>query len=293
MSEASDPDTRPSESSQIISLESNNLALLPPSEPVDLLSQPYEYTPLKDSEVRLLDLLPSTGDDQCPIPCRLYHVSIDNMPPYEALSYSWDTDLSGQTTHPTIYIDGKALKIMPNLEAFLRQHRHDQDSPCLPLWIDAICINQNDLVERRQQVAMMCKLYTQLSRLVVWLGINDDLEIQIAIELIKLNANAKMEGQESLGMFQKALASRFQETGFNYAVYVAKFLSRPWFFRSWIVQEYVLGSQKCIVVFKYGSLQLSRHDMEALGELSQWNWVVPMAEQTTIPLDAEFTLGRG
>jgi hypothetical protein len=120
MSEASVPDTQPNESSQTISLRSHSLALLPASEPVDLLSQPYEYTPLKDGEVRLLDLLLAPGDDQSPISCRLYHVSIDNMPPYEALSYSWDTDLSGQTTHPTIYIDGKVLKIMPNLEAFLR-----------------------------------------------------------------------------------------------------------------------------------------------------------------------------
>lgn len=119
----------------------------------------------------------------------------------------------------------------------------------------------------------MCKLYTQLSKLVVWLGIDDDPEIKFATGLIKLNANAKKEGQESLRMVQKALASRFQETGFNYTVYVGKFLSRPWFFRSWIVQEYVLGSQKCIVVFKYGSLQLSRDDMEALRELSQWDWV--------------------
>jgi hypothetical protein len=139
---------------------------------------------------------------------------------------------------------------------------------------------------------MMCKLYTQLSKLVVWLGIDDDPEIKFATGLIKLNANAKKEGQESLRMVQKTLASRFQETGFNYTVYVGKFLSRPWFFRSWIVQEYVLGSQKCIVVFKYGSLQLSRDDMEALRELSQWDWGAPMAEQTTIPPDAEFTFGR-
>jgi hypothetical protein len=58
-----------------------------------------------------MHLLPITGDDPSLILCQLYHVPIDNMPPYDALSYSWDTDLSGQTPHPTIYVDGKELKI--------------------------------------------------------------------------------------------------------------------------------------------------------------------------------------
>jgi hypothetical protein len=185
------------------------------------------------------------------------------MPLYEALSYSWETDLSGQTPHPTIYVDGKELKIMPSLEAFLRQHRHDHDSD-LPLWIDAICVNQNDLVERRKQVAMMCRLYTQLARLVIWLGIDDDAEIKIATEFIQQYASAQREGQESVRKFQENLISRFRETGFNYSVLLNKFLSRSWFVRSWIVQEYVLGSQKGTAVFKCGSLQLSLDDMKAL-----------------------------
>ncbi|PMD26145.1 hypothetical protein NA56DRAFT_545408, partial [Hyaloscypha hepaticicola] len=113
------------------------------------------------------------------------------------------TNHSGQTPHPTIYVDGKELKIMPSLEAFLRQHRRDHDSG-LPLWIDAICVNQHDLVERRKQVAMMCRLYTQLARLVVWLGIDDDdAEIKIATEFIQQHASAQREGQESIRNFQE------------------------------------------------------------------------------------------
>ena len=223
----------------------------------------YQYAPLKEGEVRLMHLLPVTGDDPSLISCQLYHVPIDSMPLYEALSYSWETDLSGQTPHPTIYVDGKELKIMPSLEAFLRQHRHDHDSD-LPLWIDAICVNQNDLVERRKQVAMMCRLYTQLARLVIWLGIDDDAEIKIATEFIQQYASAQREGQESVRKFQENLISRFRETGFNYSVLLNKFLSRSWFVRSWIVQEYVLGSQKGTAVFKCGSLQLSLDDMKAL-----------------------------
>jgi hypothetical protein len=236
----------------------------------------YQYTPLKEGEVRLLHLLPVTGDDPSLISCQLYHVSIDNMPPYEALSYSWDTSLSGQTPHPTIYVDGKELKIMPSLEAFLRQHRHDHDSG-LPLWIDAICVNQNDLVERRKQVAMMWRLYTQLARLVVWLGIDDDAEIKIATEFIQQHASAQREGQQSIRKFQENVISRFREEGLDFTVPLHKFLSRPWFSRTWIVQEYVLGSQKGTGVFKCGSLQLSLDDMIALALFLQWLWLDNMA----------------
>jgi hypothetical protein len=234
-----------------------------------------------------MHLLPITGDDPSLILCQLYHVPIDNMPPYDALSYSWDTDLSGQTPHPTIYVDGKELKIMPSLEAFLRQHRHDHDSD-LPLWIDAICVNQNDLVERRKQVAMMCRLYTQLARLIVWLGINDDAEIKIATEFIQQHASAYWEGQESVRKFRENFVSRFRETGFDYTVPLHKFLSRSWFFRSWIVQEYVLGSQKGTAVFKCGSLQLSLDDMKALAFFLQWHCLDNMAHTFRAEASAGF-----
>lgn len=69
--------------------EPQAIASLSPSEYLHPQAQRYEYLPLKDSEVRLLDLLPvDSGDDQSAISCRLYHVSIDNLPTYEALSYS-------------------------------------------------------------------------------------------------------------------------------------------------------------------------------------------------------------
>lgn len=247
----------------------------------------YQYTPLNEGEVRLMHLLPATGEDTSLISCQLFHVSIDNMPPYEALSYSWNTDLSGQTPHPTIYVDGKELKVMPSLEAFLRQHRHDHDSG-LPLWIDAICVNQHDLVERRKQVAMMCRLYTQLARLVVWLGIDDDAEIKIATEFIQQHASAQREGQESVRKFRENVISRFREEGFDYTVPLHKFLSRSWFSRSWIVQEYVLGSQKGTGVFKCGSLQLSLDDMKALSLFLRWYWLDNMAHALRAEASREF-----
>lgn len=43
------------------------------------------------------------------------------------------------------------------------------------LWIDAVCINQDDIEERAAQVAIMRLIYTQADRVIIWLGVDDDL----------------------------------------------------------------------------------------------------------------------
>jgi hypothetical protein len=40
--------------------------------------------------------------------------------------------------------------------------------------VDTVCINQDDEVECRQQVGTPCNLFTHLSRLIVWLGVDDE-----------------------------------------------------------------------------------------------------------------------
>ncbi|KAF2830838.1 HET-domain-containing protein, partial [Ophiobolus disseminans] len=39
------------------------------------------------------------------------------------------------------------------------------------LWIDAICINQSDLLERNHQVAQMRDVYTKAESVIAWLGL--------------------------------------------------------------------------------------------------------------------------
>ncbi|KAK0716135.1 heterokaryon incompatibility, partial [Lasiosphaeris hirsuta] len=39
------------------------------------------------------------------------------------------------------------------------------------VWIDSICINQEDDHERAQQVQLMKRVYQQSTRTVVWLGV--------------------------------------------------------------------------------------------------------------------------
>jgi hypothetical protein len=269
-------------------MEGFNPARLPPSVHLSTSTEIYSYLPLQEGEIRLLELFPSNEfADQ--ILCHLHHIPIDDLPVYNALSYAWGTD---STSRLPIFIDGKSLMAMPNLEAFLRQHREDEvGSTNSILWIDAICINQDDLAERRQQIGMMCRLYSRCSRLIVWLGVSDD-NSKAAIDLLKVTAKAKKEGPEALCSWRNTLASRFFELGENYHLPLFKFFSRAWFSRAWIVQEYVLGCTNDMV-FRCGGLHFSQEELKAVLDLHAYTWPATKAigDPRTIPAHDKSALG--
>ena len=123
----------------------------------------YQYTPFKSSEdIRILHIQPGKKED--PIICSLSHISFASKATYKALSYTWGID---SKTH-TVYCAGKVLHITANLHSALRRFR-EEGTECI-IWADAICINQNDIAERNQQVQIMRHVYASASEVVIWLG---------------------------------------------------------------------------------------------------------------------------
>lgn len=86
---------------------------------------------------------------------------------YHAVSYCWG-DFSGVVE---ISCDDKPFFITGNLHGFLQRLR-SVGEVCV-LWVDAICINQFDDVERSQQVGIMRQIYSNAARVLVWLGPSD------------------------------------------------------------------------------------------------------------------------
>ncbi|KAM5383517.1 hypothetical protein ACJZ2D_001966 [Fusarium nematophilum] len=99
--------------------------------------------------VRLLVVEP--GDLEAKIKCTLYRSDV--LYPYEALSYVWG-DESGGTE--TITVDGRPFTIRHNLSRALRYLRRKNQKRLI--WVDAICINQDDPDDRNYQVAMMSEI---------------------------------------------------------------------------------------------------------------------------------------
>ena len=113
-------------------------------------------------DIRVLRL--QAGSENDPLQCTLECTSLDDKPRYEALSYEWNA-LAGTGT---IICCGSMLEVTGNLHGALSSLRN-RDKPRL-LWVDAICINQEDRKEKNQQVALMTKIYEDALRVLVWLG---------------------------------------------------------------------------------------------------------------------------
>lgn len=131
---------------------------------------PFEYMPLaKSHHIRLIILRPALFDAQ-PIVCSLKEASLndyghdDGVLPYEALSYTWGTKYG---TTPII-CDGRTLLVTPNCESALRNMRLKLKDRVL--WIDAICIDQQSVQEKNEQVPLMGKIYFSATRVIIWLG---------------------------------------------------------------------------------------------------------------------------
>ncbi|EKJ71656.1 hypothetical protein FPSE_08102 [Fusarium pseudograminearum CS3096] len=117
-----------------------------------------------DSPSTTSSIQENLGVHRLPVACTISHVSLHQPPPYSALSYTW-----GDTSQKSrILIDGTSFNITKSLENALI-HLRRKDLP-LTLWIDALCIDQDDEVEKTEQVQQMHQIYSQASSVITWLG---------------------------------------------------------------------------------------------------------------------------
>lgn len=92
-------------------------------------------------------------------------VSLENPPSYEALSYTWGDQIPDQA----VYTGRGKFYITKNVQAAMKELRLVPGKSRY-LWIDAICINQDDIAEKNSQVAMMAEIYKKATRVNIWLG---------------------------------------------------------------------------------------------------------------------------
>ena len=103
-----------------------------------------------------------------PIECSLETLPLNDPGLYEALSYTWG-DASQRCD---ILVNGTGQSVTLSLQCALR-HLRFQDSS-RRIWVDSICIDQSNDTERQHQVQLMRHIYQGASRVVVWLGPEQD-----------------------------------------------------------------------------------------------------------------------
>ncbi|KAL7621616.1 hypothetical protein AAE478_008942 [Parahypoxylon ruwenzoriense] len=146
---------------------------------------------------------------------------------YDALSYTWG-DL---TRSNEITVDGNVLGITENLHEALLNLRSPTEAR--DLWVDAACIDQENIQERNHQVQMMKSIFSAASSVIVWLG-DAEGSVRATMEMI-LNYNWSKGKRDLFKYPQQAIRG------------IVELFRRPWWKRIWIVQE-VVAAQELVVL---------------------------------------------
>lgn len=125
---------------------------------------PYRPLSRPQGQIRLFRLEKATHEGQ--IKGSFVYSDIKSCPKYTALSYAW-----GEPTKTRkISVDGRDnFEIGENLWWFLHCRSLTMKKPRL-FWIDAICIDQDNVRERNHQVGLMKQIYSMASNVYIWLG---------------------------------------------------------------------------------------------------------------------------
>ncbi len=205
----------------------------------------------KPDEIRLLVLEPGSPGDE--LECRLINVQLSWRTKYEALSYTWG---DATVTRP-LACSGQSINVTVSLHDALTDLRLPRRRRYL--WVDAVCINQADNGEKAKQVMLMGQIYTRARRVLIHLGKTDP-SVDGAMKDVRwldwkfmpIHVQRYCSRSIVLGPLGVALMDLLPkmkpigEEKFDWAA-VANLLQRPWFQRTWIIQEAVLAKRAQVV----------------------------------------------
>lgn len=202
----------------------------------------YQYRRLKDGEIRLIILRKPkwfTGI----INASIVHQLIDDPSlDYEAVSYRWGS--SKRTDE--ILIDGCRFSVTKSAYDLLMARRSLWRDRVI--WIDAICIHQDDDEEKGAQVQLMYDIYRRASRVVVYIG--QDWRARYTAPLTYELVAAQVQYQGSDAEFANWTEAKLASP--RWLVLIELF-TNEYFNRAWIVQE-IAAAQK-VEIF-YGGLYI-------------------------------------
>ncbi|KAH8199451.1 hypothetical protein TruAng_006389 [Truncatella angustata] len=249
------------------------------SEAQDGLTIHTEETPVfsyqklsSENSIRLLTIEPSEcGND--PLMGTLSAVEFGQKPNYYALSYMW----GNKSKKIPIILNGDQFLIGQNLYAALRYMRNQKRE--LPFWVDAICINQNDLPERNHQLQIMHQIYFRANTVVIWLGNQDSMSQGMLGNSKMLQSRCNSIAQPEAGTATLAEASPWQEPNNtmiqqNQFQLAERLYRDEYWHRLWIIQEVAQACQLEVCYGQSGPLSwgsfitlMKMHDVGSEGPL--------------------------
>jgi len=144
--------------------------------PIESLSEfTYDLEPLIEHlHIRVLRLnrkIPFLG-----IQAGFVTVPVSDPPAYDCISYVWGSET--QKLHQ-IRLNGARLPVTANVHQIL--HGMSSYWKTTYIWIDTICINQENSAEKSQQVRLMNRIYANCRRVFVCLGDPDGARLALSL----------------------------------------------------------------------------------------------------------------
>lgn len=174
---------------------------------------------------------------------------------YEALSYVWgptnsavEIQVLGQ---PASEQPHSTLSIGANLASALRYLRYG-DQP-RTLWVDAICINQQDIGERSAQVGRMGSIYSRATQVIVWLGPEAGDSTHALQTLVYFGNQIEYTTDGTFGDAPGAHEMEWWKPSYHLPYDARTWASltslfrRMWFGRVWVLQEVLSAGNRAIV----------------------------------------------
>ncbi|KAH8760415.1 heterokaryon incompatibility protein-domain-containing protein [Diaporthe sp. PMI_573] len=130
----------------------------------------FKYNTLSDAAgyIRLLEVLDDDYSENIKVRCRISTWLVDNAPSYYAISYTW----GDPEPESTILVNGQVFRVRANCEFVLKQAYWYNKT--YYYWIDAICINQENLEGKSMQVSIMGSIYRKAARVLACVGDHGD-----------------------------------------------------------------------------------------------------------------------
>jgi hypothetical protein len=211
----------------------------------------YPGTLLPDNgHIRLVQITTEHIGATRTVALQYYSVRLSTAPIFKALSYTW-----GPSSRPNairgICLTDNLLSALVNL------------AECEPqlFWIDALCINQEDLDEKPHQIRMMRDIYGKAKDVCVWLG--DPCTASIGL-MRKICESKEALMLTAPGMeYTDAELKRLGLPGFRDPAwsFLMRFLANPYFRRVWVLQELVMARSATVACgrlrFPFVFLQLA------------------------------------
>ena len=240
-----------------------------------------------ENSIRLIQVHAKAAGADRTLCCSISTHLLGELPPFQALSYTWGAPVAGgplldrfnavSCNGYYLNCEGESLQIAQNLHDALLQLRSNVSG--LPLWVDAICVDQGNQNERSTQVALMSDIYTKAEGVIVWLGKEDESSrraLRLQHSLGTVLKRMQDEGQwQVLAHYPVNYKSFYRFIGVEPFQLVdmqayAEFHRRAWFHRTWIVQEVALA-QKFVVLC--GGAECNWESMTLVGKFmkdSRW-----------------------